>query len=60
MKLEYKPGAANVVADALSRAPTGSEMTGEKGESNVRRVLQPELPQPPMRKVQLECSWLIS
>ena len=54
MKLEYKPSAANVVADALSRAPTDGEMIGGKEGSDVQRVLQPELPQPSMQKVQLE------
>ena len=56
MKLEYKPGSANVVADALSRAPTDGEMTGGKEGSDVQRVLQPVLPQPSMQKVQLEQS----
>ena len=56
MKLEYKPGSANVVADVVSRAPTDGEMTGGKEGSDVRRVLQLELPQPSMQKVQLEQS----
>ena len=30
MKLEYKPSAANVVADALSRAPTDGEIVKDK------------------------------
>ena len=56
MKLEYKLGTVNVVADALSRAPTDGKMTGGKEGSDVQRVLQPELPQPSMQKVQLEQS----
>ena len=42
MKPEYKPGAANVVADALSRAPTRSGTTGEREGSDVWRVVQLE------------------
>ena len=53
MKLEYKPGVANIVADALSRAPTTS---GQREESHVCRVSQPELPQPSIQRVQLEQS----
>lgn len=57
MRLEYKPGAANVVADALSRAPTGSGTATEEAErSEIHRVSQPELPQPLIHRVQLEQS----
>ena len=42
MKLQYKPGVANKVADALSRAPLPGTSSG-KSQSMVLQVSQPEL-----------------
>ena len=52
VKLEYKPGAANVVADTLSRAPVGGGTADNEGE--VLIVSEPEVSQVMLQKVQLE------
>ena len=54
LKLEYKPGAANVVADTLSRAPAGSGTAAGVTKGEVLRVSQPEVSQTALHKVQLE------
>ena len=43
MKLAYKPGVVNIVADVLSRPFTSSEMIGGEKGSDVQKVLHPDL-----------------
>ena len=54
VKLEYKPDAAKVAADTLSRAPARSVIADGVTEGEVLRVSQPDVSQTALQKVQLE------